>query len=116
MTFSLKLVVEWRRESPFPAKMTLVHARAILSTEKISSLSLNLKVSAKTRVNLQLHATQTLLDLSSLVRRTIWFNLDRTRQFLYIYFVKTGWPELNSPPPNSSQSTGQASPEIEEIK
>ena len=35
-TFSLKLVVEWRRLSRFPAKMTLVHARALLSIEKIS--------------------------------------------------------------------------------
>ena len=33
---SLKLVVEWRRLSRFPAKMTLVHARAQLSLEKIS--------------------------------------------------------------------------------
>jgi len=31
-----KLVVERRRLSRFPAKMTLVHARALLSTEKIS--------------------------------------------------------------------------------
>ena len=34
-TFSLKVVVEWRRLPRFPAKMTLVHARALLSTEKI---------------------------------------------------------------------------------
>ena len=35
-TFSLKLVVEWQRLTGLPAKMTLVHARALLSTEKIS--------------------------------------------------------------------------------
>ena len=35
-TLVLKLVVEWRRLSSFPAKMTLVHARALLSGEKIS--------------------------------------------------------------------------------
>ena len=34
-TFTLKLVVEWRRLPLFPAKMTLVHARALLSIEKI---------------------------------------------------------------------------------
>ena len=34
---SLKLAVEWRRLSHFPAKMMLVHARAILSIEKILS-------------------------------------------------------------------------------
>ena len=41
--------MEWRRLSRFPAKMTLVHATALLSTEKIlyslSSSSLNLKLS-----------------------------------------------------------------------
>ena len=35
-TFSLKLVVEWRRLPRFPAKMRLVHARALLSIEEIS--------------------------------------------------------------------------------
>ena len=35
-TLSLKLVVEWRRLPLFPAKMTLPHARALLSIEKIS--------------------------------------------------------------------------------
>ena len=35
-TVSQKLIVEWRRLSPFPAKMTLVHAWVILSIEKIS--------------------------------------------------------------------------------
>ena len=34
----LKLAVEWRWLSRFPAKMTLVHARAPLSIEKISAL------------------------------------------------------------------------------
>ena len=33
-TFSLKLVVEWRRLPRFPAKMALVYARALLSIEK----------------------------------------------------------------------------------
>ena len=32
--FSLKLVVDWRRLPHFPAKMTLVRARALLSIEK----------------------------------------------------------------------------------
>ena len=35
-TFLLKLVVEWRRLPLFPAKMPLVHARALLTIEKIS--------------------------------------------------------------------------------
>ena len=35
-TFSIRLVVEWRRLPRFPAKMTLVHARALLITEEIS--------------------------------------------------------------------------------
>ena len=39
MTFSLKRVVEWRRLSRFPAKMTLASARALLSVEKIVSES-----------------------------------------------------------------------------
>ena len=38
------VVLEWRRLSRFPAKMTLVYARAILSMEKISSHSLKLYV------------------------------------------------------------------------
>ena len=33
---SLNPVVEWRRLSSFPAKMTLVHARALLGIEEIS--------------------------------------------------------------------------------
>ena len=37
--FALKLVVELRRLPPFPAKMTLVHARALLSIEKSRSRS-----------------------------------------------------------------------------
>ena len=37
---------EWRRLSRFPAKMTLVYARAILSIEKISSHKLKLYVDA----------------------------------------------------------------------
>ena len=36
MTLALKLVVEWRRLSRFPAKITLAHAGALLSIEKIS--------------------------------------------------------------------------------
>ena len=32
----LKLVVEWLRQSRFPAKMMLVYARALLDIEKIS--------------------------------------------------------------------------------
>ena len=47
--FSLKLVVEWQWLSHFPAKMTLAHARGLLSIEKISyswsSSSHNLKLS-----------------------------------------------------------------------
>ena len=35
-TFSLKLLVEWWPQTLFPAKMTLFHARALLSIEKIS--------------------------------------------------------------------------------
>ena len=35
-TLALKLVVEWRWLSSFPAKMTVVHARALLSGEKMS--------------------------------------------------------------------------------
>ena len=50
-TFLLKLVVEWRRLSLFPAKITLVHAWAIPCIEKISysnsSWSQNLKLSNK---------------------------------------------------------------------
>ena len=38
--------IEWRRLSRFPAKMTLVYARAILSIEKISSHKLKLYVDA----------------------------------------------------------------------
>ena len=45
-----KLVVEWRRLSRFPAKMTLIYARALLSIEKTSfsypSPFWNLKVSS----------------------------------------------------------------------
>ena len=46
-TFSLKFVVKCRQLSRFPAKMTLVHARALLGIEKISLSSLDLKVSYK---------------------------------------------------------------------
>ena len=37
--FSLKLAVEWRRLSRFPAKMTPAHACALLSMDKISCRS-----------------------------------------------------------------------------
>ena len=46
MTFSLKkLVVEWRRLSRFPAKLTLPHWQGLLSVEKILNSSENPKVS-----------------------------------------------------------------------
>ena len=43
LTFSLRPVVEWRRLSRLPAKMTLVHALALLSVE-FSFSPYNLKV------------------------------------------------------------------------
>ena len=45
ITFSLKPLVEWQRLSRFPAKMTLVHARAPLSIEKISALDVKVSKS-----------------------------------------------------------------------
>ena len=47
-TFSLKLVVEWRQQSHFPAKMTVVHAQALFSIVKISYSSQNLQLSNAT--------------------------------------------------------------------
>ena len=68
--FSLKSLVEWWPQTLFPAKMMLFHARALLSIEKISFLSLpHLKVrknclaTCKTGWTLMLHVLPPTLNL-----------------------------------------------------
>ena len=106
MTFSLKLVVEWRRLPHFPAKMTMALASALFSIEKISysqlSSSSDLKLSIKRKTQLSPFCLLYVSNLSfgfqggRLVFWTGCFNLPETDSYAKTQlknnlFGWTGW-------------------------